>query len=107
MSPNERQAAIWDIIFQHRYETVPHLAYVFGVSSRTIYTDVGKMRGKYPIDVIPGRYGGVYLALEPSDTFKYLTKEQEITLQDLIPSQPAETQRILQSILDAFARKHP
>ena len=84
-----------------------NLAHTFGVSTRTIYTDLGKMKGKYLIDVIPGRYGGVYLALEPTNTFKYLTKEQEKTLQDLLPSQPAEIHCILQSILDAFARKHP
>lgn len=107
MSPSERQAAIWDIVYQQRYETVPNLAHTFGVSTRTIYTDLGKMKGKYLIDVIPGRYGGVYLALEPTNIFKYLTKEQEKTLQDLLPSQPAEIHCILQSILDAFARKHP
>ena len=70
MSPSERQAAIWDIVYQQRYETVPNLAHTFGVSTRTIYTDLGKMKGKYLIDVIPGRYGGVYLALEPTNTFK-------------------------------------
>ena len=59
MSPSERQAAIWDIVYQQRYETVPNLAHTFGVSTRTIYTDLGKMKGKYLIDVIPGRYGGV------------------------------------------------
>lgn len=78
MSPSERQAAIWDIVYQQRYETVPNLAHTFGVSTRTIYTDLGKMKGKYLIDVIPGRYGGVYLALEPTNTFKYLRQYRTI-----------------------------
>ena len=46
MSPDERQAAIWDIVFQRNYETVPNLACELGVSTRTIYEDLSRMKGK-------------------------------------------------------------
>lgn len=49
MSPDERQAAIWDIVFQRNYETVPNLACELGVSTRTIYEDLSRMKGKYSI----------------------------------------------------------
>ncbi len=47
MSPDERQAAIWDIVFQRNYETVPNLACELGVTTRTIYEDLSRMKGKY------------------------------------------------------------
>ena len=107
MGSDERQEAIWDIILQRSYETVPNLAYELGVCIRTIYEDVNKMRRKYPVETIRGKYGGVYLVHKPNNAKKCLTPIQEKTLWDVIPSQPIETQKILQSILDAFARKPP
>ena len=47
MSPDERQAAIWDIVFQRNYETVPNLACELGVSTRTIYEDLSRMKVLY------------------------------------------------------------
>ena len=107
MRPDERQAAIWDIVFQRKYETVPNLAHELGVCIRTVYGDVSEMKERYPIETIPGKYGGVYLIHKPHNAQKYLTPAQEKTLQNLLNSQPIEIQQILQSILDAFARKHP
>ena len=106
MRPDERQAAIWDIVFQRNYETVPNLACELGVSTRTIYEDLSRMKGKYSIITMPGRYGGVYITYEPRSRHRYLTPTQEMTLRKIIPLQPMETQQILQSILDVFARKH-
>ena len=106
MSSDERQEAIWDIILQRKFETVPNIADELGVCTRTIYGDVSKMRKKYPIEPISGKYGGVYLVHKPHNAAMHLTPLQEITLQELIFSQPMEIQQVLQSILDAFARKH-
>lgn len=63
MSSDERQEAIWDIILQRKFETVPNIADELGVCTRTIYGDVTKMRKKYPIEPISGKYGGVYARL--------------------------------------------
>lgn len=106
MSPDERQAAIWDIVLQRNYETVPNLACELGVSTRTIYEDLSRMKGKYSIITMSGRYGGVYITYEPRSRRRYLTQTQEMTLRKIIPLQPIETQQILQRILDVFARKH-
>lgn len=106
MSSDERQEAIWDIILQRKFETVPNIADELGVCTRTIYGDVTKMRKKYPIEPISGKYGGAYLVHKPHNAAMHLTPLQEITLQELIFSQPMEIQQVLQSILDAFARKH-
>lgn len=54
MSSDERQEAIWDIILQRKFETVPNIADELGVCTRTIYGDVTKMRKKYPIEPISG-----------------------------------------------------
>lgn len=107
MRPSERQAAIWDIIFQRRFETVPNLARELGVCERTIYTDISEMGSRYPIESIVGKHGGVYLTHEPRNIQKYLTPVQEKILRKLLLSQPMDVQRILQSILNAFARKYP
>ena len=42
MSSDERQEAIWDIILQRKFETVPNIADELGVCTRTIYGDVTK-----------------------------------------------------------------
>lgn len=107
MRPDERQAAIWDIIFQRRYETVPNLAHELGVCIRTVYGDLSEMKEMYPIETVSGKYGGVYLIRKPHNTQKHLTPIQERILRELLTSQPIEIQSVLQSILDAFARKHP
>ena len=65
MSSDERQEAIWDIILQRKFETVTNIADELGVCTRTIYGDVTKMREKYPIEPISGKYGGVYLVHKP------------------------------------------
>ena len=101
MSSDERQEAIWDIILQRKFETVPNIADELGVCTRTIYGDVTKMRKKYPIEPISGKYGGVYLVHKPHNAAMHLTPLQEITLQELIFSQPMEIQQVLQSILDS------
>lgn len=64
------------------------------------------LASKYSIITMPGRYGGVYITYEPRSRRRYLTQTQEMTLRKIIPLQPIETQQILQSILDVFARKH-
>ena len=38
MSPDERQAAIWDIVFQRNYETVPNLACELGREDMAAFT---------------------------------------------------------------------
>ena len=105
MSSDERQEAIWDIILQRKFETVPNIADELGVCTRTIYGDVTKMRKKYPIEPISGKYGGVFFLHKPHNAAKYLKPLQEIKPQEFIFSQPMEIQQVLQSILDAFARK--
>ena len=80
MSSDERQEAIWDIILQRKFETVPNIADELGVCTRTIYGDVTKMREKYPIEPISGKYGGVYLVHKPHNAAMHLTPLQEITL---------------------------
>ena len=98
MSSDERQEAIWDIILQRKFETVPNIADELGVCTRTIYGDVTKMRKKYPIEPISGKYGGVYLVHKPHNAAMHLTPLQEITLQELIffsthgnPASPPKT----------------
>ena len=70
MHSDERQAVIWDIILQRKFETVPNLARELGVCIRTIYGDISKMKEKYPIEAISGKYGGVYLVHEPNSISK-------------------------------------
>lgn len=58
MNPFERHRKILSILGKTRYTTAEKLAAELGVSMRTIYYDISKLSCPYPIQTVPGRYGG-------------------------------------------------
>ena len=57
-----RQHAILETLSFRRHATMTELAEMFGVSTRTIYSDVLDLSREYPVDTKRGKYGCVYLS---------------------------------------------
>lgn len=58
MNPTERRQKILDVLCQRRHDTYDNLAHEFGVSKRTICSDIGILMCTYPLETVRGRYGG-------------------------------------------------
>lgn len=104
MGPNERRMAIIEALCQRRQDTMPNLAEEFGVSVRTIHTDIEILSLSYPIETKSGRYGG---GVKVMDGFrldrKYLKPEQEDLLSRLASTLSGDDLTIMNSILKDFA----
>lgn len=57
----ERQQSIYEVIRQRGHDTCANLAFEFGVTERTIRSDILELSCKYPIECAPGNGGGVRL----------------------------------------------
>ena len=55
MGPNERRQEIMETLCHRRQETMANLAFVFGVSVRTISNDIDCLSLSYPQETIRGR----------------------------------------------------
>ena len=104
MSPNERRLAIIKTLCVRRKETIGHLAEEFGVSERTIRSDIELLSLSYPLVTKAGRYsGGVFVLDGYYLGANYLKKEQQMLLEKLCGSLSGEERQIMRSILADFA----
>lgn len=62
MTASERRQEIMNILVNRRRATASALAEEFGVTKRTILSDILELSLQYPLETEPGRYGGVKLA---------------------------------------------
>ncbi len=58
MTPGERREAILHVLCQRRHDRIANLAHEFGVTERTIKSDIEELTLAHPIETIRGRYGG-------------------------------------------------
>lgn len=103
MSPSERRSAILDLLCSRRCETAENLAALFGVTSRTIRTDITALSCTYPIQTIRGRYGGIQMADWYHPYRQILTSQQEALLRKLMFDLQGEDLVIMESILARLA----
>ena len=87
MTATERREAILDVLSQRRHDQVKNLAVEFGVTERTIRTDIEILSCSYPIETVRGRYGG---GVRVADWYhrdrKTLSPEQVDLLKRLAPA---------------------
>jgi predicted DNA-binding transcriptional regulator YafY len=104
MTAIERREAILDVLCVRRKDQVKNLAVEFGVSEKTIRTDLEVLGCSYPIETVRGRYGG---GVQVADWYhrgrKYLSPEQADLLKRIAPSLEGSDLEILNSILNKFA----
>ena len=60
MTAAERRDEIMNVLVSRRHVTAAELADMFGVTERTIRSDMLALTGTYPIEAAFGRYGGGY-----------------------------------------------
>ena len=100
----ERRQQIVDILRVHQKVTMGFLSQRFGVSRRTIRTDIEHLSLTYPIQTIRGRYnGGVLLLEEYRSKGKRLTPAQCELLHRVQLQMDDTDKEIVQSILLDFA----
>lgn len=104
MGPSERRTAIIEALNRRRQDTMDNLATEFGVTARTIRTDIAELRLSYPIETVRGRYGGgVMLSDRYHLNRKTLTPTQAALLKKLAPTLQGEDLATMNSIISQFA----
>ena len=99
-----RRLLILEYLLDCQHTTVETLSAVFQVSGRTIRRDITILSCSYPITMLQGGAGGVYIAKEFRLGSRYLTDEQYHLLEKLSATLAGAELRIMQSILKVFKR---
>lgn len=103
MTATERREAILDVLSQRKHDQIKNLAEEFGVSERTIRTDIQILSCSYPIETVRGRYGG---GVKVMDGYrldrKTLSPEQVALLKRLAHGLKGQDLETLNSIINTF-----
>ena len=103
MKAAERRQEILEMLCDERHITMDVLAERFGVSRRTIITDVQELSLNYPIYTVCGKSdGGVYISEEFDLSKHYFTDKQTQVLQSLMTIADEEKKEVLKQILKQF-----
>lgn len=105
MTMTERQIAIMKLLSASRKVTVNQLAAEFDVHPRTIKRDLMTLSLSYPLYVMPGPAGGVFL----SDGYyfgeqTFLLSEEVEVLKELKSVAGDDQRRVIDSILARFQK---
>ena len=103
MNAAERQQAIANILVHRRQETMENLAAEFGVSRRTIVSDITALTCSLPIESVRGHHGGVRLADWYRPHRQTLSPEQAGALRRAATRAEGEEKRLLLSVLAQFS----
>lgn len=103
ISAAERRQRILEVLSDRRHETIATLITEFRVSSSTLKRDVEILSCSAPIFTVRGNGGGIYVAEDWYIGRRYLNSKQEALLIELLEYLESDKQKVLQSILTAFA----
>lgn len=103
-SPIERRQMILEYLSDNRQSSYRELAEHFGVSKNTIVNDIAELTLSAPIETIAGNGGGIRVADGWYLSRRYLHSDQEQLLRDLMDGLQPDQQKVMQSILSAFAK---
>ena len=104
MSPSKRRSEILHLLCEQRHETTINLAAEFGVSERTIRTDLVILSCCYPIETVRGRFGGgIYLPEWFRMESRTLSPEQQALLIKIRETLAGDDLQVMNSILAQFA----
>lgn len=92
-----------EALSDRRFETLENLATEFGVTTRTIQNDITVLGCSVPIYTVQGNGGGIRVADGWYVGRRYLHSDQEQLLRDLMDGLQPDQQKVMQSILSAFA----
>ena len=100
----DRRQMILEALSDRRQETVENLAAEFGVSKRTIRYDIEILGCSAPIYTVQGGGGGIRVADGWYIGRQYMHDDQAELLRRLKDGLQPDDQKLLQGILDAFAK---
>ena len=105
MSANERRRAILEALCERRFDTEVNLAFEFGVSKRTIATDILELSCNYPIYTVSGGIGGggVYVEEWYRLDCKFFTDKQLELVERILPHLQGEDYETMLSMICSFA----
>jgi len=102
---DERRAAIMKVLTARRQDKISNLAAEFGVTTRTIKTDIEELTLVYPLVTVRGRYGG---GVKVEDWYhpgrKTLSPVQAQLLKKLATSLTGKDLQIMNSIFTDFSQ---
>ena len=104
MQSKDRRRAILNILCQRRFETKTNLAYEFGVTYRTITSDIYLLSQDYPIYTTSGNGGGVYIEESYKRNKDYLTSEEEALLRKIHKTLSGKEAETMMSIIKVFGK---
>ena len=102
MTAAERRQAILEVLCLRRHETRENLANEFGVSKRTIESDVLNLMLTYPVYTVQGNGGGIYV----TDNFRLdrprMNEKQTALLQKVLLTLSGEDKETMQNIINIY-----
>ena len=96
---NERRAEIMRILIARRSETQATLAEELGVSVSTVYREIVRLTGDYPLETQRGNGGCVKVADWYHPHRNLLSEEQQRTLSQLMESATEQQAEVLREML--------
>ncbi len=105
MSANERRRAILEALCERRFDTEVNLAFEFGVSKRTIASDILSLSCQYPIYTVTGGKGGggVYVDEWYKLDCKFFTDKQLELVERILPYLQGEDYETMLTMIHTFA----
>ena len=105
MRANERRRAILETLCERRKDTEVNLAFEFGVSRRTIVSDILELSCHYPIYTVSGGIGGggVYVEDWYRLDCKFFTDKQLELAERILPHLEGEDYETMLSMIQTFA----
>ncbi len=100
----DRRQEILERLSDRRHDTIENLATEFGVSRSTIKRDLEVISCSAPIFTVQGNGGGIRVADGYYVGRRYLKSDQEELLRSLMAGLQPDQQKLMQGILDAFAK---
>ncbi|MBR4474982.1 MAG: DeoR family transcriptional regulator [Oscillospiraceae bacterium] len=104
MTATERRQEIINVLISRRHATAGELAAEYGVSERTIRSDLSVLTCEYPIEPVFGKYGGGFRLAEwfrPGR--KVLAREQADAIRKAAQFLDGKDRQALLSILAQFS----
>ena len=103
LTPYERRENMKTYLINVRETTALRLAYMFGVSVRTIHRDIVFLSSRIPIITKPGKSGGIFLNLEFENQREYLNPKELKLLEDLLGKLEPKDKLLMINIINKFS----
>ena len=103
MTMCERRKAIVMVLFRRKKETLGNLAFEFGVSKRTIETDIEWLSTEVPLYTVAGNGGSIFLDEDYVPDMRFFTSEQTELMERILPHLKDTDRKIMMTVLNTFA----